>query len=203
MRKIMWALAGTFLLFSNTYAVTNHGNICSVLSNHPSWYQIAKKTEQKWGVPVQVQMAIMRTESDFKANAKARTSTAYGYAQVINRTWRAYQKDTHSNARRNDFRAASDFIGWYAGKMNTVIGISADDPYALYVAYHDGGGGYKKAIKNKSSFASRLAKKVARDAVRYESQLSDCDVVDNSTPTESNTTSDFVWSYLPWMNVSI
>lgn len=200
MRRFLCLFVGFFLLFSNAYAVTNHGNICSVLSNHPSWYQIAKETERKWGVPVQVQMAIMRTESDFRANAKARTTSAYGYAQAVNGTWKAYLKENNTAGRRNDFRAASDFIGWYANQLNAVAGVSTSNPYQLYVAYHEGGGGYK----HPSALAKRVAKRVAQDAQNYRAQLSSCsDFVENDPSSDTVSTASLSWKTLAWMQVSL
>ena len=204
MRWMICSLLGVFLLVSNAYAVTQHGNACAVLAKHPSWYAITKQTEAKWGVPVQVQLAIMRTESDFHSNAKNPVSSAYGYAQVINQTWRNYQKDNHPNAQRTDFRAASDFIGWYANRMHNIIGISKSDPYALYVAYHDGGGGYKKAVKHPNSLASRLARRVSRDAHTYKTQLSSCIAGnDVTTPANGNALPEVTWKKIMWMHVSI
>lgn len=165
------------LLFSTVAQakLDQKNEVCQILTENPSWYTAAKKTEQKWGVPVAVQMAIMHQESHFKATAKNPTSSAYGFAQVLNATWKGYQRDVSSKARRSDFAAASDFIGWYANQAQDQLGISPDNAYNLYIAYHDGSGGYKKASKNKKSLAARLATRVQSTAKDIRQDMKTCE----------------------------
>ena len=42
------------------------------------------------------------------------TSTAKGYAQALDSTWRSYlQHNNLKQANRSSFASATDFIGWY------------------------------------------------------------------------------------------
>lgn len=51
-------------------APPGQNNICVLFKQHPSWYWSAHAAQSKWGVPISAQMAIIRTESHFRADAK-------------------------------------------------------------------------------------------------------------------------------------
>ena len=101
-------------------------DVCQLFKLHPKWYKATKASQNKWGAPIPVQMAIIHQESRFKANAKPprkrllgfipwkRPSTAYGYTQALDITWDNYIQCTGNyGASRKNFADASDFIGWY------------------------------------------------------------------------------------------
>ena len=46
------------------------GNICAVFDQHPDWYDYAKASEEKWGTPTHILMAIIKRESSYRHNAK-------------------------------------------------------------------------------------------------------------------------------------
>ena len=48
----------------------NTSNSCSIFSERYLWYKHAKKTEDRWGTPIYVQLAIIKMESDFDWLAK-------------------------------------------------------------------------------------------------------------------------------------
>lgn len=163
-------------------------NICAIFEEYPNWYWAADHTKKKWGVPVSVQMAIIFQESSFNANAKPprgkllwvipwkRPTTAEGYAQALNQTWYIYQKDTGNyNASRNNFKDASDFVGWYAARAHRKAGISYYNAYTLYLAYHEGIGNYQKGSYKNKPWLVDVAHKVQSRATLYQSQLSTCE----------------------------
>ena len=43
----------------------NTSDGCSIFSERYLWYKHAKKTEKKWGTPINLQLAIIKMESDF------------------------------------------------------------------------------------------------------------------------------------------
>lgn len=162
-------------------------NVCSIFFEYPQWYWAAQKSRQRWGVPISVQMAIIHEESHFRADAKpartkllgfipwARPTTAEGYAQAVNDTWRHYLIDTRRNrASRSSFDAASDFIGWFAYRAHRRMGISRDNAYALYLAYHEGMIGYQERTYLKKPWLITIARKVQGMADRYRAQLLQC-----------------------------
>lgn len=149
-------------------------NICRIFQNNPTWYWKAKETENKWGVPVSVQMAIIDQESGFNAEAKNPGSSAYGFPQALRNTWASYQRSTGTKQRRNEFAAATDFIGWYIHMSKRHLGISSKNVYALYLAYHEGLGGYKHHSYQGKPSIVKLAKRVDHKADLYQSQLLAC-----------------------------
>lgn len=160
---------------------------CSIVSERPHWYRAMLDTERRWGVPVSVQMATIYRESKFVSDARTprryrlgfipagRMSSAFGFAQAIDGTWEWYQKDTGKRwARRDDFEDASDFIGWYMNISERKNGISKQDAYRQYLAYHEGHGGYSRGTYNRKSFLLKAAAEVRSMEAKYRQQLSYC-----------------------------
>ncbi len=132
-------------------------------------------------------LAFIHQESSFKHDAKPprrkllgfipwfRASSAYGYSQALDQSWQEYKDETGGIlARRNSFADSADFIGWYNDKTARSLGISRDDAYSLYLAYHEGRGGYKRKTHNKKKWLLKAAGKVKRNAATYERQLKQC-----------------------------
>lgn len=162
-------------------------NICRVFSQYPDWYKNAHKAEKKWGVPVPVQMAIIYQESSFNATARPprkkllwiipwkRPSTAYGYSQALNNTWKEYERNMRKSSKRNEFDDAVDFICWYSHQANRKLGINPKNAYALYLAYHEGAGGYSRHSYLKKPWLIGVAHKVSYRADTYTRQLAMCE----------------------------
>ncbi|NOT84767.1 MAG: hypothetical protein HOP02_08325 [Methylococcaceae bacterium] len=174
------------LLLINACSITppqNKENICALFSEQGDWYDAALATQQRWGVPVHVQMAIMFQESSFIADARppfnpAREiqSSAFGYAQAKDETWEHFLHHSHrASADRDNFADASDFIGWYCNLSYQKLNVSKWDASNLYLAYHEGHGGYARQTFLKKDWLMRTAKKVAWRANNYRDQLSRCE----------------------------
>ena len=165
----------------------NIENICAIFHEYPDWYWAAKKSERHWGVPVPVQLSIMRQESSFNGEAKpgrtkllwvipwTRKSDAYGYGQVKDATWDDYQKSVGSHfASRNKFADVSDFIGWYGNYAHRRAHIPKTDAYRLYLAYHEGVGGYMRGTYRNKGWLLKVAKRVSFRASVWKNQLRRC-----------------------------
>ncbi|MCP2678769.1 hypothetical protein NHF45_04390 [Maricaulaceae bacterium NA33B04] len=161
---------------------------CIILEDNRAWYRDLQRTERRWGVSPGVQLAILKRESSFNAHARpARTrllgfipgrrpSSAYGYAQALDSTWDWYRRDSgRRGADRDDFGDAVDFIGWYSNQSRERSGISLDDPYRLYLAYHEGHGGFNRGSYRGKSWLNRAAREVETDARRYDAQIDRCE----------------------------
>jgi len=169
-------------------------NICSIFQQYPDWYWSAKKAEKKWGVPVPVQMSIIYQESGFSARARPprkkllwiipwkRPSSAYGYSQALKNTWKDYQHQTGQSAKRHDFDDACDFIGWYSSQARKGSHIDPNNAYALYLAYHEGMGGYNRRSYLKQPWLIKTSRRVANRAETYKHQLQGCE---SSIPKDS------------------
>jgi len=162
-------------------------DICSMFREKQGWYSAAEDAEDEWASPIPVLMAIMHQESRFRATAKPprkkilwvipgpRPSTSYGYTQALEQTWDVYIKDAGNyGADRDDFDDAVDFVGWYNDQSNRRSGIRKNDAYNLYLAYHEGHGGYNKRSYRKKAWLKTVAKKVSANARRYDQQLKSC-----------------------------
>jgi len=165
----------------------NTENICSIFRQYPEWYWDAQEVQKHWKLPIYVLMAIMYQESRFNATAKPprekllwiipwkRPTSAYGYSQAVNSTWKHYKRDTnHTFVNRDAFGDAADFIGWYSNQAHIQLGISKWDANALYLAYHEGIGGYSRGTQNSKPWLLAVAKKVQNRAWIYKTQLLQC-----------------------------
>jgi hypothetical protein len=163
----------------------NTSDSCSIFKERYLWYKYTKKTEQKWGTPIYLQLAIVKMESDFDWLAKPerqkifkvipykRPSSSFGYSQAVKGTWEQYKKETNNKlATRARFKDSVDFIGWYTNKTEKLLKISKNDVFRQYLAYHEGWGNYKNYKNNQKVII--LAKKVTVQANEYRKQLKQC-----------------------------
>ena len=171
-------------------APRNLDNACSIVDQRPHYMRAFKATERRWGVPVNVQMAIIHQESRFKANAKTpmryilgviprgRQSSAYGYAQALDGTWEEYKNSTgRFVARRSNISDAADFMGWYMNNTKRRNGVPLSDAKNQYLAYHEGQTGYARGTYRKKSWLMGVANKVSSRASMYKSQLTRCNKI--------------------------
>ncbi|MCY4541775.1 MAG: lytic transglycosylase [Rhodobacteraceae bacterium] len=168
---------------------SNIEDACSIVRQKPAWNRAMKNTERTWGIPVSVQMAIIYQESKFEAKARpprkyflgfiptGHVTSAYGYGQAIDGTWKWYKDDAgRFGARRDNFADASDFIGWYSDISAKQLGLSKRDTQNLYLAYHEGHAGYKRGSYRSKAWLMEVARSVDRVERRYRSQLRGCNV---------------------------
>ena len=165
----------------------NLDDACSILKQRPQFIKAFKATKRKWGVPINVQMAILYQESKFDADARTpykyvlgvlpmgRQSSAYGYAQALDATWDQYRKETRSRgAKRDNIRDATDFMGWYMNETKARNGVSLSDARNQYLAYHEGHTGFARGTYKRKSWLMRIAQEVEDRAVMYQFQLEKC-----------------------------
>jgi hypothetical protein len=162
-------------------------NICDIFREKSGWYDDAKAARAKWDSPISVMMAFMYQESRFVATAKPprkklwgfipgpRPSDAYGYSQAKDATWEWYERSSGNyGADRDDFGDAIDFIGWYNHISRKELGLAKEDAFRLYLAYHEGHGGYRKQSYRSKDWLVDVARKVDRKAHQYNDQLQEC-----------------------------
>ena len=183
--KTNFLLIILFTVASCSSIPSNTSNSCSIFEERYLWYKHVKKSEQKWGTPIYLQLAIIKMESGFDWLAKPprkkifkvipykRLSSSFGYSQAVKGTWQQYKNETGNKlATRTRFKDSVDFIGWYTSKSEKILKISKDDAFKQYVAYHEGWGNYKNYKSNEKII--NLAKKVEKQSNIYKKQLSDC-----------------------------
>ena len=177
-----------FIVACTSNQQINTADSCIIFDQKKNWYKATKKSYDNWNTPIALQLAIINQESSFKQFAKperkkifgiipgSRPSTAFGYAQVTNPTWDWYKiKTGNKNASRANFSDITDFIGWYTTQSERLAGISKNDYYNQYLAYHEGQGGWKKESYLKKKWLIEVAKTVERNAKMYNNQLKECE----------------------------
>ena len=187
---LLRVISFSFIVFVSgctTSPPQNLDDVCDIFDEYYDWYSAAKEVEKKYGIPIGVSMAFIHQESKFVEDARpprewflwifpgSRPSTAYGYTQALNGTWSEYQQNTGQwSADRDDFIDAVDFVGWYNQKTMQRTGIKKHDAYRLYLAYHDGAGGYLRGTYKKKPWLMKVSRKVDRRAKMYNRQLVQC-----------------------------
>ncbi|WP_420012362.1 lytic transglycosylase [Tateyamaria sp.] len=164
-------------------------NACSIVKERPEYVRAFKAAERRWGVPVHVQMATIYQESKFISNARTpfryaagvipigRQSSAYGYSQALDGTWKEYVQDTGSRtARRDRIRDATDFMGWYMAETQERLGIPVSDTRNQYLAYHEGRSGFARGSYRNKAWLVRVAGEVDARSNMYAAQLQRCRV---------------------------
>ena len=187
MNKIanLFLILSIFLVSACSSVPKNTSNSCSIFYERYLWYKYVKKTEEKWGTPIHIQLAIIKMESNFDWLAKParqkifkvipfkRPSSSLGYSQAVNGTWEQYKNETGNKlALRTRFKDSVDFIGWYTNKTESILKISKNDAFRQYLAYHEGWGAHKNYKKNQIVIIH--AKKVKDQSNKYKSQLKKC-----------------------------
>jgi len=180
--------AGCMLLLQacQTLPPQDLDDLCGMFAQRPSWEEAAQSSRERWGVAEPILMAMLHQESRFQADAKpgwrrilgvpvAPASSAYGYGQVKDGTWDDYRKATSNpSAKRNDFGDAVDFAGWYGDVIHRVAGVSKDDPFRLYLAYHEGPSGFRRRSFDAKPWLLGVAQKVEDRAELYGQQYASC-----------------------------
>ena len=168
-------------------APRNLDDACSIVSERPHYLRAFRAAERKYGVPVPSMMAIIYQESKFIGNNRTphqyalgvipvgRQSSAFGYSQALDGTWREYQEGPGGrSARRDDIDDATDFMGWYMVQTVEETGVPINDTRNQYLAYHDGRTGYLRGTWRSKSWLIRIAGEVEARAVMYDQQLRSC-----------------------------
>ncbi|MEQ8516598.1 MAG: hypothetical protein RIC38_13400 [Chromatocurvus sp.] len=163
-------------------------NLCAIFREKDGWYDDARAAQKNWGGDIAVLMAFVYQESRFVARAKPprrkilwvipgpRPSDSYGYSQALESTWDAYKRSAgRYRANRAHFDDAVDFIGWYNHQSFLRSKIPKTDAYRLYLAYHEGHGGYNRGTYRNKAWLQAVARKVDNRAAMYRGQLASCE----------------------------
>ena len=164
----------------------NPDNICLIFQEKRSWYKAAIRSEKRWKIPPYVLISFVHQESSFKSDARPerekifgvipwfRPSTAVGYSQALTKTWDDYKDETgNTRANRKNFSDSADFIGWYASK-GYYQGFEKTDARSLYLAYHEGYGGFEKKSYRKKQWLIKVADRVQARSTKYQKQYWGC-----------------------------
>ena len=187
MERTRWLVVALLALGCAASRPERPQDLCAVFSERPDWYEASRQAYRDWGVPVPLQLAVIRHESGFHSDARPprstilwifpgpRPSSAYGYGQVLDGTWDAYRESTGETfADRDEFEDVVDFIGWYGHVGEKRFGIPRSDPYSFYLSYHEGHGGFARGSHRGKPQVRSWAKAVAAATRRYARQYQEC-----------------------------
>jgi hypothetical protein len=196
MKKVLILTAASLMVTSCNWwkPPSTTKNICTMLDEKRGYKRPLRKTWENWGVPPHVIMAVMKHESNFDRHAKPprkklfwiiphwkRISSASGYSQALDGTWKQYQKETGRDGviynlftNRSNFASSVDFMGWYMDKTHKVNKVSKYDAYHQYLAYHEGQGNFARGSHRSQQWLLNYARKVNNLASRYQQQLRSC-----------------------------
>lgn len=165
---------------ATTAPPSNQANACAIFDERGAWEDDVFDAARRWGVSPGTILAVIRQESSFRRDARPRDargrrlSSALGYSQALDGTWAEYVAD-QGRAQRKDFEDSTDFIGWYLARISRQTGIALSDARNLYLAYHEGPGGYRRGTHQGKPWLLEVAGRVAGTAASYDSQLRGCE----------------------------
>lgn len=187
LRALVFVLLAASCGSSDYSAPRNLDDACSILRQRPKFKRAFQAAERRWRVPVHVQMATIYQESKFVGNARTphkyvlgvlpmgRQSSAFGYSQALDATWKEYKRSTRrGTAKRDNIRDAADFMGWYMTRTKDRNNVRLSDARNQYLAYHEGHTGYARGTYRKKSWLMRVAGEVQSRSDLYKRQLSRC-----------------------------
>lgn len=158
----------------------DQANACAILDERSKWERPVFAAANQWGISPGTILAFMRQESGFRQNARPldangnQRSSAHGYSQALNGTWAQYER-ARGTGRRDRFEDAADFIGWYLDHIASVARIQKQDARNLYLAYHEGPTGYRRATYQGKPWLIDVANRVGALASIYDGQLRGCE----------------------------
>ena len=87
MNKLINIFLALLILFVSACSSVpkNTSNSCSIFNERYLWYKHAKKTEEKWGTPIYLQLAIIKMESDFDKIVVVSASARVQKERVLSR----------------------------------------------------------------------------------------------------------------------
>lgn len=160
-------------------------DLCGLLAERAEWVLAAESAGARWQVAPSILLAVIHQESRFRAQARpywrvfgmpvAPASSAYGYSQALDGTWREYLRSAgRTGARRDRFEDAIDFVGWYADRIHRATRIPKQDAFRLYLAYHEGPGGFARRSHETKPWLVDVARRVASRAALWDRDALRC-----------------------------
>ena len=157
-------------------------NVCAYYSKYPQRFKVQKQYEAANALSMTDVHTLLELESSVTPYAvpwkkqkrlgltflKAQSS-AYGYAQVLNATWKDYEK-SYPNLwlYRSSFYDSIHFVHWYHNAFHAIL--KASTLYEFYLLYHDGPGRYQRG----DALSLSLAKKAHARANIQRKNWQDC-----------------------------
>ena len=122
---------------------------CSVLNDRPDWIDLMERTQTRWGVSVEAQLALFAEEWQLEADdLPARWRPGWSIsgrgepgipAGYFDATWTRYKHETNNrSASVSSMEDISDFMGWYFASASEFVNIAPGDAAAFYITWRRG-----------------------------------------------------------------
>lgn len=158
---------------------------CEIFRKRQDWYNAARQTEARWGLPISHQLAFLTEDWELKEGkipskwkpdwtrpARSDPGIAPGFFDA---TWDQYRTQTgNRSASKNRIDDALDFMGWYFATLGPPEGISPYDPTAQYILWRHGPDIYRAGEWRQNLWLSSQANKFGSRARLFMRDLEDC-----------------------------
>ncbi|MEN9855999.1 MAG: hypothetical protein RL186_822 [Pseudomonadota bacterium] len=165
---------------TNVKPPANTADACAILAEKRGWESHVFEAARNWSVSPGTILSFIRHESGFRHNARPvdkggkPLSSAYGYAQALDGTWAHYER-VQGGGKRKSFEDSADFIGWYLDQISKQTKVQKSDARNLYLAYHEGPGGFNRGTYRAKTWLLGVAQRVDAQAQTYDNQLQRCE----------------------------
>ncbi len=180
--------AGALLTGCSSTPPSDPANLCSIFQEKDSWYVAAHRAHERYGVPINVAMAILNEESAFLTGPRPAQSwflfvpydkegTNYGYIDPLNPAWLTYVSE-HGNVftSHENFEDVLMYVAWFMRQTRTVNEVPFTDAYNHYLNFHEGWQGFKDRSYANKDWLLTAARRVQENADRYARQLMTCNL---------------------------
>lgn len=152
MKTLLSALMFSLVAASPAVAAENASAsalACKIQKDRTGWLQTLERTESRWGVTVEAQLALIAEEWGYTADdlpsfwrpgwtfpGRSLPSIPPGYQEA---TWNRYKFETgNKTASFKSFEDMSDFIGWYISTAADQVGLLPGDAGGIYILWKEG-----------------------------------------------------------------
>ena len=160
---------------------------CTVVNERSDWIDIFERTDARWGVSVEAQLALIAEEWQIHAdNIPSRWRPEWtildrgepgiqtGYFEA---TWQRYQAETNNlHASPNRLANVSDFIGWYFASSSEYVEFLPGDAAAFYIIWRRGPRYYETGQWQRNTGLIYRAQTFAENAQQISHDLQSCPV---------------------------
>ncbi len=178
---------------------------CEIFRKRGDWYEAARQTEVRWGVPASHQLALITEEWNLKSGKiPAKWKPSWWFSPSNPRlpegyfasTWKQYQFHTgQKNISSNDIHDVLDFMGWYLSTLSSSNNISPYDPVAQYIVWRHGPDAYNSGAWQSNLWMKLQAEAFAKRSREYHASLQTCqDELDTSWASKLSSISQ-PWSW--------
>ena len=170
---------------------------CQVLAERADWIDQMRRTEDRWGLSIEAQLALFSEEWQLEADNlphrwrpewtvfdRGEPGILPGYFDA---TWSRYKHETgNQNARVNRFTDISDFMGWYFSSVSQFTRLAPGDAAGFYVIWRRGPDYFGSGAWRSDTGMVYRAQTFAENAAEISSGLQRCTLISEDEQSVSS-----------------